>query len=99
MTIDGFRAQFSGVVLGRETEGYDVARAPWNGDIDRRPAVITQCGTAEEVAASIRFGREKGFEVAVRGGGHSFAGHGVCEGGLMLDLSPMRNVAVDAAAR
>ena len=99
MTIDGFRAQFSGVVLGRETEGYEVARAPWNGDIDRRPAVITQCGTAEEVAASIRFGRAEGFEVAVRGGGHSFAGHGVCEGGLMVDLSPMRNVAVDAAAR
>ena len=78
--------------------GYDEARSLWNGDIDRKPAVIAQCTTADQVAAAIGFGRAEGLEIAVRGGGHNFAGHGVCEGGLMIDLNQMNTVTVDAEA-
>ena len=71
----------------------------WNGDINRHPAVIARCANAEEVAAAIRFGRQQGLEMAVRGGGHNFAGFGVCEGGLVIDLSGMRQVTIDPVAR
>src|SRR4030081_3089131 len=65
-----------------------------------RPALCgTALSTAEEVAAAIQFGRGRGLEIAVRGGGHNFAGFGVCDGGLMIDLSPMSTVTVDPAAR
>ncbi len=99
MTIDTFRRGFSGKVLVPEEDGYDDARSLWNGEIDRKPAVIAQCGTADEVVAALAFGRAEGLEIAVRGGGHNFAGHGVCDKGLMIDLSPMRTVEVDPGAR
>jgi len=99
MTLDTFRAGFTGNVLVPTSDGYDNARALWNGDIKRRPAVIAQCRTTDDVVSAIGFGREEGLEVAVRGGGHNFAGHGLCEGGLMIDLSPMRDVKVDPDAR
>ncbi|HLM95434.1 MAG TPA: FAD-binding oxidoreductase [Acidimicrobiales bacterium] len=99
MTVDTFRTGFTGNVLVPTSEGYDDARALWNGDINRRPQVIAQCRTTDEVVSAIGFGREEGLEVAVRGGGHNFAGHGLCEGGLMIDLSPMRDVKVDPGAR
>src|SRR5207245_356393 len=60
---------------------------------------IAQCTTAEQVAAAIGLGRAEGLEIAVRGGGHNFAGHGCCEGGLMIDLSTMNGVTVDATAK
>ncbi len=65
-------------VLVDGDDGYDEARSLWNGDHDRRPAVIAQCTTAEQVAAAIAFARAEGLEIAVRGGGHNFAGHGCC---------------------
>ena len=97
MTIDGFRAQFSGVVLGRETEGYEVARAPWNGDIDRRPAVIAQCRHARTMwqLRSDSVVTEGLPRSPCEAAGTASPGTAVCEGGLMVDLSPMRNVAVD----
>jgi FAD/FMN-containing dehydrogenase len=94
-----FRTGFDGNVLVGGDAGYDEARSLWNGDIQRKPAVIAQCTTAEQVAAAIGLGRAEGLEIAVRGGGHNFAGHGCCEGGLMIDLSTMNGVTVDATAK
>lgn len=98
-TIEAFRASFTGSALSPGEGEYDTARAVWNGAIDRRPALIARCSSADEVADAIRFARENGLEIAVRGGGHNYAGHAVCEGGLMIDLSPMTQVTVDVEKR
>ena len=79
--------------------GYDDARRLWNAAIDRRPAHIVRARTAADVSFAVRHARERGLEIAVRGGGHSVAGHSVTEGGVMIDLSPMKRVAVDPATR
>jgi FAD/FMN-containing dehydrogenase len=97
--LASFRAGFGGTVLLPGDAGYDPARSVWNGAIDRRPAVIAQCSTREHVAQAIAFGREAGLQISVRGGGHNFAGFAVAEAGLMIDLSPMRSVTVDAPSR
>src|SRR5712691_475712 len=97
--IEAFRSGFHGVVLTPGEHDYDGARSVWNGAIDRKPAVIARCSTAEDVADAIRFARENGLEISVRGGGHNYAGHAVCDDGLMIDLSPMNGVAVDPGAR
>jgi FAD/FMN-containing dehydrogenase len=97
--LRAFRTSFTGVVLVEGDDGYHEARALWNGDIDRKPAVIAQCATPEHVVAAIAHARAAGLEIAVRGGGHNFAGHGVCEGSLMIDLSGMNQVVVDPATK
>jgi len=97
--VGSFRERFGGDVLVPGDPGYDDARSVWNGDIDRRPAVIASCSTADQVAEAIRFARAEGLEIAVRGGGHSFAGFSVCDGGLMIHLGAMRDVTVDPTAR
>jgi len=73
---------------------YDSARAVWNGTVDKRPAAIVRCGSAIDVAAGIRFARVAGLALSVRGGGHQIAGAAVVEGGLVLDLSPLRTADV-----
>ena len=70
--------------------GYDEARIVWNGMIDRRPALIARCAGAADVIAAVRFARDHELLVSVRGGGHNITGNAVCEGGLMIDLSPMK---------
>ena len=97
--LGSLRTNFGGELLVSGDAGYDDARALWNGDIDRRPALIARAASADDVAAAITFGREHALEIAVRGGGHSFAGHGVVDDGLMIDLSAMRQVTVDPSAR
>ena len=79
--------------------GYDDARRLWNAAIDRRPALIVRARNAHDVSFAVSHAREHGLEIAVRGGGHSVAGHSVTEGGVMIDLSPMKRVAVDPATR
>ena len=97
--ISAFRTSFGGQALTPGDPEYDRSRSIWNGAIDRKPAVIAHCSTAAQVADAIRFARSSGLEIAVRGGGHSYAGNSVCEGGLMIHLGTMNSVAVDAAAR
>lgn len=92
-------ANLTGSLLTPDSPGYDEARTIWNAMIDRRPGLIVRCATAEDVARAIRFARAHDLLVAVRGGGHNIAGNAVCDGGLMIDLSPMRTVRVDQAAR
>ena len=97
--IDALRSAITGSVLLRDDEGYDEARAIWNGDIDRRPAVITQCVTQDDVVAALEYAQREGLEIAVRGGGHAFGGSSVCDDGLMIDLSRMREVLVEPERR
>jgi FAD/FMN-containing dehydrogenase len=79
--------------------GYDDARRIHNGMIDKHPAVIARCTSTADIVDAVRLGRESGGEVAVRGGGHNVAGKAVTEGGLMIDLAPMRAIEVDPATR
>jgi len=97
--VQSFRAGFGGTVILPEDAGYDTARSVWNGAIDRRPAVIAQCHSAEQVVQAIGFARSAGLPLSVRGGGHNFAGFAVIDDGVMIDLSPMRQVTVDPERR
>ncbi|HEX2588397.1 MAG TPA: FAD-binding oxidoreductase [Gaiellales bacterium] len=90
---------FAGDVLLPEDADYETVRKVHNGLIDKRPAAIARCATTEDVAAAVRFATGSGLEIAVRGGGHNVAGRSVSEGGLMIDLSRMRAVSVDAEAK
>jgi FAD/FMN-containing dehydrogenase len=97
--VEALRSAMAGPVLLPGDEGYDKARAIWNGDIDRRPTAVAQCRTPDDVAAALRFAQQEGLEVAVRGGAHAFSGNAVCDDGLMIDLSAMREVRVDPESR
>ena len=90
---------FGGELIRPGDPQYDGARAIWNGAIDRHPGLIARCTGAADVRAAVRFARERDLLVAVRGGGHNVAGTAVCDGGLVIDLSPMKGVWVDPAAR
>jgi FAD/FMN-containing dehydrogenase len=93
------RDQFSGQVLEPGDVGYHAAREVHNGLIDKRPALIARCQGTADVIDAVNLAREEGLEVAVRGGGHNVAGRCVTDGGLMIDLQPMKGVHVDAKAR
>ncbi len=88
-----------GDVLEPGHPGYDAARSVWNGRFDRRPDVIARCIDADDVAAAVTWAREQHLRISVKGGGHSYAGNTVADDGLLIDLSPMKGVAVDAGAR
>jgi FAD/FMN-containing dehydrogenase len=97
--IDGLKGSLRGRVLTPDSDQYDEARAIWNAMIDRRPALIVRCASAADVTRAVRFAAEHKLLLAVRGGGHNIAGNAVCDGGLMIDLSPMKSVRVDPAGR
>jgi FAD/FMN-containing dehydrogenase len=98
-TSDELRRSLAGSVVGPEDAEYDAARRCFNALVDRRPAVIARCSGPNDVATALDFARTNDMEVAVRGGGHNPAGHCVVDGGLVIDLSLMRGVEVDGAAR
>lgn len=93
------RRGFAGQVLLPGEAGFDRARRVWNAMVDRRPAVIARCASPSDVASAVRFARDRGLEIGVRGGGHSILGLAVPDGGLMIDLSPLRAVRVDPDRR
>jgi FAD/FMN-containing dehydrogenase len=98
-SLTDLRRSLAGAAIAATDPGYDAARRSFNVLIDRRPAVIARCLDAADVATAFDFARTHELEVAVRGGGHNPAGHCVCDDGLVIDLSLMRRVEVDAEAR
>src|SRR5918998_2142742 len=95
--VQDFTASLRGDVLRPTDDGYDETRKIHNGMIDRRPTLIARCAGVADVIASVRFARDQQLLVSVRSGGHSLPGFSVSDGGLMIDLSRMRGVRVDAA--
>jgi FAD/FMN-containing dehydrogenase len=98
-TVAAFSDGLRGRVVGPQSEDYDDARKIWNAMIDRRPALIVRCAGAADVIRAVRFAKEQGTILAVRGGGHNIAGNALCDGGLVIDLSAMKSVRIDPAAR
>jgi FAD/FMN-containing dehydrogenase len=98
-SISQLRSTVAGEVIAPADAGYDRARAVFYTGIDRRPAAVIRPANAADVASTITAAREAGLELAVRSGGHSAAGHGTCDGGLVLDLSSMRALDIDVAGR
>ena len=94
-SLDDLKASARGQVLAPGDAGYDDARKIWNAMVDRRPAVIVRCAGAADVRRAVDFARENKLMLSVRGGGHNIAGTAVCDGGLMIDLSPMKSVRID----
>lgn len=97
--IQVLAGRLRGRVLNATDATYDEARTIWNAMIDRRPGLIVQCAGAADVVNAVRFAAENHLLVAVRGGGHNIAGNAVCDGGLMIDLTPMKSVRVDATTK
>ena len=97
--IDGLRSRVRGEVITPADAGYDDARKVYNGMIDKRPAAVVRCTGPADVAATIGVARDEGLDLSVRGGGHSAPGFGTNDGGIVIDLSPLQSVVVDADAR
>ena len=97
--ITALRANLRGSLLLPDDAGYDIARTLWNSMIDRRPAAIVRAAGAADVMQAVNFARQHKLLLAVRGGGHNIAGNAACDGGLMIDLSAMKSVRVDPAAK
>jgi len=97
--VEALERDLRGTILLPTTEHYDQARRIWNGMVDRRPALIVRCAGAADVVSTVNFGRDHDLLIAVRGGGHNVAGNAVCDGGLMIDLSQMRDVRADPGSR
>ena len=97
--VEALRGQLAGEVVTPGDRAFEEVRRVHNGMIDRRPALVVRFQGTADVQAAVRFARERGLEIAVRGGGHNVAGNAVCEGGLVVDLSAMRGVSVDRRTR
>src|ERR1700694_3672904 len=93
------KASLRGALIGRDDENYDEARKLYNGMIDKRPLMIARCADVADVIAAVNFGRDQKLCIAIRGGGHNGPGLGSVDDGLVIDLSPMKGVRVDASNR
>jgi FAD/FMN-containing dehydrogenase len=98
-TLDDLRARLAGQLVTPDDDAYEEARRVWNGMIDRRPAAIAHCESTDDVVAAVACAREHGLEVAVRCGAHSTPGYSTTEGGLVIDVGPMKSVEIDPEAR
>lgn len=94
-SVTRLRSTIKGQILEPDSDGYDQARRIYNGIFDRRPALIAKCACVDDVQQALSFARENGCFPAIRGGGHSAAGFGVCDGGLVIDLTPMKSIETD----
>ena len=97
--LDRLRETFAGDVIAPSDDAYDDARRVWNTAFDRRPAALVRPASVQDVATAIRFGRDRDLEIAIRSGAHSASGHSTTDGGLVIDLSRLRGVTVDARRR
>lgn len=88
-----------GRILVRDDESYEDARQVWNAMIDKHPIAISQCLNANDIVETVKYARSENLPISVRGGGHNVAGHAVCDDGIMIDLSEMRQVTVDLSAQ
>ncbi|MGE5858473.1 MAG: FAD-binding oxidoreductase [Solirubrobacterales bacterium] len=98
-TLNELEQELQGALIRPEDAGYDEARAIWNGSHDKRPALIVRCAGVADVRHAVSFARSEGLEVAVRGGGHSIPGFSTTDGGIVIDLSPMKGITVDERTR
>jgi hypothetical protein len=97
--VEDLRKIFRGEIAVPGGPDYEKHRRVWNGSIDRRPALVARCTGVADVLGAVRFGRERGLRVAVRGGGHSFPGLSTCDEGMIIDLAPMKGIRVDPERR
>src|SRR5436189_6011110 len=99
ISIERLREQAHGQVVTADDAGYDEARAVYNAMIDRRPRAVVRCMGTDDIVAAVNFARENGLALAVRGGGHSVPGFGTADDAVVVDLSGLRGVGVDAGAQ
>ena len=99
LALDSLRTTVRGSIVTPSDTAFDTHRGLWNGMIDKRPAVIFRCLGAADVIAAVNTARDAGLQLAICGGGHSFPGFSTCDDGVMIDLSHMKSVSVDPAAR
>ncbi|SHL12605.1 FAD-binding oxidoreductase [Paraburkholderia terricola] len=97
--IDELKTAVRGELLLPDNAGFDEARSIWNAMIDKRPAMILRCAGVADVRRGVAFARDNDLPLAMRGGGHNIAGSALCDDGLVIDLSPMKSVRIDPAAR
>lgn len=97
--IEKLKRAVKGNIVRPQDARYDKASRACNAMIDRLPAVILQCANADDVPHAIGFARENRLEIAIRGGGHNIAGYAVCDNGITIDLSNMKNVRVEASTK
>jgi FAD/FMN-containing dehydrogenase len=93
--INAFQGRFQGEIIQTTDAAYDETRSIWNAMIDKRPAIIARCSSSDDVVEAVNFARDNDLLLSVRGSGHNVAGNAVCDGGLMIDLSTMKDIAVD----
>ena len=97
--VDGLRKSIAGQVITPSDSTYDSLRRIWNGDIDRRPALIVRCTNQDDVKTALAFARKSGRPIAVRSGGHSVPGHSIVDDGIVIDLREMNQVVVDPSTQ